>query len=584
MFQSIRWRIAIPYTLLTVFIMAGLGFYLSDSVRQSYLEDLEDTLTAEARLVADAFRLYLSDTAATDLDAQAREWAELIGARVTLIGRDGTVVGESHDDRTLMDNHLDRPEVQDALATGIGSSTRFSRTVGYQMMYLAAAVESQGETIGFARVALPLEGVDANVAQLRSTIAVATLFATMLTILLAVWIANQTAKPLLELTAHARTVAGGRFEGHLVPESGDEVGQLAHAFNVMLNQLRAQIGAMEIEQSKLEAVLNQMTDGVMIADEDGQIKLINPAAQKLFNVKEKQALGHSLAEVVRQHQLVELWQRCQESGEEQVLTLEVLHQRKFVQSIVISLEQALPGQYLLLFQDLTRMRRLETVRRDFISNISHELRTPLASLKALTETLRDGAIEDPPAAERFLERMETEVDALAHMVSELLELTRIESGQVPLELKPVSACLLIHSAVERLGVQAERAELTVEVNCSDELPDVWADKPRLGQALVNLLHNAIKFTPAGGKIILAARSEADMIIFSIRDTGVGIPAEDLPRIFERFYKADRARSGGGTGLGLAITRHLVEAHGGRIWAESVEGRGSTFYFSIPVVI
>jgi two-component system phosphate regulon sensor histidine kinase PhoR len=254
---------------------------------------------------------------------------------------------------------------------------------------------------------------------------------------------------------------------------------------------------------------------------------------------------------------------------------------------------------MLLFQNLTQQRFLENVRRDFISNLSHELRTPLASLKALTETLQEGALEDPPAAQRFLQRMDAEVDALSQMVSELLELARIESGRVPLQMQPLSPGDVVSNAVERLSVQAERADLEIILDCPDDLPEIFADPPRLEQVLVNLLHNAIKFTPAGGKILLTTRvadasgmpppiypsetiSRKSGVLFSVQDTGVGIPSDDLPRIFERFYKADRARSSGGTGLGLAIARHSVEAHGGRIWAESVEGQGSTFYFYIPL--
>ena len=233
-------------------------------------------------------------------------------------------------------------------------------------------------------------------------------------------------------------------------------------------------------------------------------------------------------------------------------------------------------------QDLTRVRRLETVRRDFISNVSHELRTPLASLKALTETLRDGALEDPKAARRFLGRIETEVDALTQMATELLELSRIESGQVPLERKAVPAAALLLSAVERMRTQTERAGLVLRLDTTQDMTEVWADQPRLEQVLVNLIHNAIKFTRPGGEVVLSAQTEADFVRFSVRDSGVGIPAEDLERIFERFYKADRARSGGGTGLGLSISRHLVEAHGGRIWVESMEGQGSTFFFTIPI--
>jgi two-component system phosphate regulon sensor histidine kinase PhoR len=330
-----------------------------------------------------------------------------------------------------------------------------------------------------------------------------------------------------------------------------------------------------------------MTDGVVIVDANGQVQLLNPTAERMFAVKEKYSLNHSLAEVLRHHQLVELWQRCRETNELQEVHLDLGLKRMSIQGIAIPLGKALPGSVLLLFHDVTRLRQLETVRRDFISNISHELRTPLASLKALTETLQDTALDDPPAARRFLQRMDTEVDALSLMVSELLELVRIESGRVPLQFKAVSPWTILSSAAERLRLQAERAGLNISLDCPENLPEVLADPPRIEQVIVNLLHNAIKYTPAGGKITLAARLHENgganpNILFSVQDSGVGISPDDLPRIFERFYKADRARSGGGTGLGLAIARHLVDAHGGKIWAESVLGEGSTFYFNLPV--
>lgn len=235
----------------------------------------------------------------------------------------------------------------------------------------------------------------------------------------------------------------------------------------------------------------------------------------------------------------------------------------------------------MVFHDITRVRHLETVRKDFISNISHELRTPLASLKALTETLQDGALEDKNVANHFLNRIEIEVDSISLIVQELLELSRIESGIVPLELEVVDPAQLINIAVDRLRLQAENSGLSLNLNCPENLPPVLADFSRLEQVLVNLLHNAIKFTSSGGSITVGCSYTGEQVLFSVSDTGVGIPSEDIPRIFERFYKADRARAGGGTGLGLAISKHIVEAHNGEIWAESIEGKGSTFHFSIP---
>jgi len=297
-------------------------------------------------------------------------------------------------------------------------------------------------------------------------------------------------------------------------------------------------------------------------------------------------------ETLRNHQLIQAWQRCQALGKIQIETAEIAGRRQFLQLIVMP-DQHAPGGSLLVVQDLTRIRRLETIRRDFISNISHELRTPLASLKALTETLQDGALADPEAAPRFIGRIATEVDALTQMAQELLDLSRIESGQVELERKPVAPERLLASAAERMRLQAERAGLSLNVECPPDLPKVHADGPRIEQVLVNLIHNAVKFTPPGGDVVLLAdivpalspqgegEASEGVVRFAVRDSGVGIPADDVPRIFERFYRVDKSRAGGGTGLGLSISRHLVESHGGQIWAESCEGEGSTFYFTLP---
>jgi two-component system phosphate regulon sensor histidine kinase PhoR len=327
-----------------------------------------------------------------------------------------------------------------------------------------------------------------------------------------------------------------------------------------------------------------MADGVLITDEAGEVQLVNAAAARILDTTEGQALGRSFGQVVPHHALIELWKACRERGEEQMEAVELGSQGLFLQAIITPFEEAEVEGYLVILQDLTRIRRLETVRRDFISNISHELRTPLAGLKALVDTLRGGAIKDPVATKRFLKRMEAEVDSLTQMVEELLELSRIESRRVPLRLSPTAVAEVVIPPCERLRPQAERAGLDLTVLLPPDLPRILADMERMQQVLTNLVHNAIKFTPPGGSITVEARQVEDEVVISVRDTGVGIPADDLPRIFERFYKADRARSGGGTGLGLAIAKHLVQGHGGRIWAESVEGQGSTFYFTLPVVV
>jgi len=589
MFRSIRWRIAVPYVLLILVAMIGLAFYLSAMVHGVYLSNLEGQLVAEARAVRDVVEPLLAPEASIGtFEPLMGRYARLFSARITVIAADGTVLGDSHESPVTMENHLYRPEVQQALAGDYGQSIRFSKTLGYDMMYVAVRVPAEGQVAGLVRVALPLSEVNAQIGRLRRAMLGAALITMLLAASLAVIMAEQTARPIRQLTQVVQRMAGGDLQARIFVSSQDEVGRLARAFDDMASQLSQQVTSLEEEQSRLAAVLDTMSGGVIITDDEGDVRLINPAAARLLETTPERAMGLSFAQVVRQHQLIELWRHCRETGEESSTAVEAGRRRLFLQAIIKPFQEVGSQGYLVVLQDLTRIRQLETVRRDFISNISHELRTPLAGLKSLVETLRDGALDDPPAAQRFLDHMDAEVDALTQMVEELLELSRIESGRMPLRLGPVPVGEIVLPAVERLRPQAERANLTIDTDLPVDLPPVLAERERVQQVVTNLVHNAVKFTPPGGQIQISAKAAGDEVVIRVRDTGVGIAPDDLPRIFERFYKADRARSGGGTGLGLAIARHIVQAHGGRIWVESpvtapetgkVE-QGSAFYFSL----
>lgn len=329
-----------------------------------------------------------------------------------------------------------------------------------------------------------------------------------------------------------------------------------------------------------QAVFRQMRDGVLLVDPHGRVVDINPAAGALLDVDPPWARGRTLAQVVRHHRLVALWEGCRREGGEQRETLELPQTQRFVQAIAVPLEDP-EVSGLLLLQDLTRLRQLETVRRDFLANLSHELRTPLASLQALAETLQAGALEDPEAARRFLARITQEVASLGRLVEDLMDLTRLESGRVSFRMAPERPCDLLAEAVERARLEAEAAGLELTWEAPEDLPPVLADRDRILQVLANLVNNALRFTPAGGSIRLEAERVDEGVRFWVRDTGIGIPEEHLPRIFERFYKVDAARQKGGTGLGLAIVKHIVEAHGGRVGVESRVGEGSAFWFLLP---
>ncbi|MCW5877110.1 MAG: PAS domain-containing protein [Anaerolineales bacterium] len=331
-----------------------------------------------------------------------------------------------------------------------------------------------------------------------------------------------------------------------------------------------------------QALLNHLKVGVVLVGPEGEVRIANQILQQLFSLSPQEARADSLPHLLRHYQFVELWRRSMQSGLPQSLTAEVPQSRRHLSASVFPLRGALEGQALILFEDVSELRRLETIRRDFVSNVSHELRTPLTSLKALTESLRAGALEEPEMARRFLGHIETEVDALSELVSELLELARIESQQVPLQLQAADASAIVARSMERLRLQAERAGVSLGADLADRLPQVLADPSRLEQVLVNLIQNAIKFTPQGGSIRVSVAPKDGALEFAVADTGVGISLDDQPRIFERFYKTDPARNKVGTGLGLAIAKHVVEAHGGRIGVESKEGAGSRFFFTIPV--
>ncbi len=582
MIHNIRWRIAIPYVALILLIMAGLSVYVSHIISETQMANLQAHLTAEARLIADELGpLLAAGEGHAAVNALVRHQSGLLNHRITVIDVDGTVLGDSHATPSEMDNHRNRPEVRQALSTGEGVSVRHSRTLDAETIYAAAAIKADGQTIGVARVAVPITQYEANVSRLYRAFLGVTLLTTPLAILLAIFIAGRTTRPIRQLTAVAQRLSQGYLSARLLPTTRDEIGQLTHAFNRMAEQLQEKISTLTRERGQLIGVLSHMADGVIITDDEGRIQLINAAAARLLDTTEEAALGRPCAQILRHHQLIELWRRCYEANQEQIETIETSRPRLFLQAIITPLKEVEPQGCLIILQDLTRVRRLETIRRDFISNISHELRTPLASLKALTETLRDSVRDDPPAAQRFLDHVEAEVDVLTQMVQELLELSRIESGQVPMRFTPTPARDVVMPPVERLRPQAARAGVALTVDVPADLPPLLADAERVQQVITNLLHNAIKFTPSGGEVSITARASHDEIVISVRDTGIGIPAEDLHRIFERFYKADRARSGGGTGLGLAIAKHIVQAHGGHIWAESVEGRGSTFSFTLP---
>lgn len=575
--RRIRWRIALPYLILLVVAMTIFTILIVNHLR--YQEEIrwQEQLLDTAQMIAlQAHDRDITQGEALSLSELANTTSEILGVDVTFLDLEGNILGSSITAAQQPEDPLTMPGVSQAMNLGEGVE-RVNNLLG-----VAVEVRNNNEKlIGVVQLQVPVSYFQPDLNRILWLAAAVILMSAAGVVMLALFVSDLSLRPVETLTIAAQQMSIGNFSNLAFPETPNELDELSQVLKIMARQLGAQIDALTSERAKLFAVLNQMTDGVMIVDAEGHVQLLNPAAERLFEIEETTGLGRSIVEVMRYHQLVNLWRKTK-AGERQSDTLEIGPQHLFLQVVAIPLKTALPGSTMILFQDLTQLRRLETVRRDFISNVSHELRTPLASLKALAETLQEGALDDPPAARRFILRMETEIDNLTQLVNELLELSRIESGKVPLSFHRVQPCDLLKPATERMALQAERAGLELALDCQPELPAVFADPDRITQVLINLIHNAVKFTPPAGKITVSAYQDGDHIVFYVRDTGVGIARKDLGRIFERFYKADRARTGGGTGLGLSIARHMIESHGGYIWAESEEQVGSTFNFTLPI--
>ncbi|MBI4299665.1 MAG: PAS domain-containing protein [Chloroflexi bacterium] len=582
-FRSLRWRIALSYTALIFLSMGAVSLYLVDRVRDDYMSDLQERLTQEARLAGEiTTRYFRGPLDAADLNAVSSQVGNLINARVTIVARDGTVLADNWEDPAGMENHARRPEIQAALNTGLGRSTRFSATVRRELLYTAVPIRVDGTLMGVARVAVPTSEVHKNVRHIVGTIALAAFIVAALSVTLGLFVAHRTSRSIRSVAEGARRLGKGELEHRVVALSADETQELAEAFNRMAAALRSMFRDLDAERSKLSAVLDTMGDGIIVAGPDGKVLLMNPAAERLVGVKSG-ATGTRFMEVVRDHELQRLVSQCLQTGRQQVGELELLHRRRFLSAVATPLGGVGGIGVLLTLHDLTRTRQVETMRKEFVSNVSHELRSPLAAIKAMVETLEAGALEEQDVAHDFLGRIHRDVDRMNAMVEDMLEISRLESGQevvhpIPMDLRP-----LVEEVEAQFEARAAAKGVALDARLPDDLPPVLGEQEKLRQVLVNLLDNAFKATPENGAVTISASAGEGAVEVKVSDTGVGIAPEHLPHIFERFYKVDRSRRDGGTGLGLAIVKHIVEAHGGGVRVESREGEGSTFSFTLPRV-
>jgi two-component system phosphate regulon sensor histidine kinase PhoR len=578
-FQTLRGRLAFTYAAVTVVLLVALGAAIVTSVRALYVERLTDELTREARLTGTAIAPTLGATTdASSLDPIVKQLGATVDGRITVIAADGRVLADSQGDPSSLPNLADRAEVRTALSGTGGSAVGIAQSDSS----LAVAVPTSTSPPVAVRIWISLDDVNSAVGRVRRDVVGVAIFGAAVAAAVAVFVSRRITRPLDALRRHASDVSRGNLDVSTPPVAPRELADLAQSFNAMTARIRELVADAERSRSRLEAIFTHLSDGVVTVDERGSVLGLNAAAIAMLGTNPVWAVGHPFLTATRDHDLVQLMESAFASSEAKTATIEYTRGDRAIEATAQLVAMSNERFGVVVLRDVSAVRRLESMRREFVANVSHELRTPLASIRAVVETLEAGAIDDPPAAAEFLHRIVGEIERLTDLVNDLLELGKAQSGRLSLRLEPLAPIDFVPEGAERLRPQVDRAGLQLVVDVPADLPPVLADRARIEQVLINLIHNAIKFTPAG-TITVSARSEDSVLHVAVEDTGVGIPESDLPRVFERFYKTDRARRSEGTGLGLAIAKHVVQAHGGTISVSSRPGEGARFEFTLPLV-
>ncbi len=582
-------------------LAASAGLYLTALLLLGTLisrwqaEELNGQIAGQLRnaalLIADDFAEEMKAGSSRELQARLRQLASRTDARYTLIDKEGGVLADSAQPDLAgvakMQKHDDRPEVVRALSHGEGTSERTSATLGEEYLYFAARADVDGEAIGVARAAMRRTAIDELAAGNERLVWTATAAIFLAATAISAWLIAHVIGPVWEINDAVDGIARGDYQRRLYIPSRDELGQLSLKLNRLSQELDKQITQLTESHQRQATVLGGMIEGVIGVDRRERVLFANAAAGRLFDFHPTMVEGRKLLEVVRNHSLEEAVNAALATRQPQ--RLETTQDSGDKMSVAIQATplsgDPCPG-VVIVMHETTELRRLESLRRDFVANVSHELKTPLSSIKAYAETLRNGALDDRESSIKFVERIMEQADRLHHLIVDMLSLARIESAQEVFEIVPVSVEETVDECFANYRPAAESKRIELMSNSQQPGCQVRADKEGLREILDNLVDNAIKYTPEGGRVVVRWRVAADatMAVIEVEDTGIGIPDEELSRVFERFYRVDKARSRelGGTGLGLSIVKHLAQSFGGTVSATSAGNRGSTFRVAIPL--
>jgi len=581
------WRMYISFFTCTLLALLATAWYGNHALRRFYQEQVAADLLVKANILANEIRSQFLKADGEKVDRYCKEFGRLTQTRVTVILPDGKVVGDSDRNPALMENHISRSEIQEALRGRTGKSVRFSDTIRRTLMYVAIPLERDGEVVGVVRTSVPLAVINWTLRSVYRHVGLGVLALAFFFAMLAFLLTRQMTQPLEAMRRTAERLALGDLQVRAPVPREEETATLARAMNQTAAQLAEKMASLTRQRDLQNAVFSSMMEGVLAVDSEGRILDLNPAAAQLLALDLEQARGRSIQEIVRNREL-QTFIASALAAEKPVQTEIVLYgdTERCLQVHGTALTGSAGDKFgaVIVLTDITRIKRLEMMRRDFVANVSHELKTPITALRGAVETLSDAAPTTSEDKERFMSMMRRQVERLNAIVDDLLTLSRIEHDaehkRIPRETGEVSEVLW--RAVQACAGQAEAKKITISVECPNEAKAL-INAPLLEQAVGNLIDNAIKYSAEQSRIVAGARIHDDKVEIYVRDEGPGIEAKHLPRIFERFYRVDQARSRslGGTGLGLAIVKHIALAHGGSVSVESTPGHGSTFIIRIP---